>query len=100
MTEDQQQPLLSHEGRIVIRNIPFDLKTTHIQKAFNKFGKVQQVDVPMKMENGLNRGFAFVEFSTPEEAKTAITGMNGIKYKGRLISVEFSMSKPKYEKKI
>jgi RNA recognition motif-containing protein len=56
------------EGRIIIRNLPFDLKEIHLQKDFKKYGNLLQVNVPIKNENNLNRGFAFLEYSTKEEA--------------------------------
>jgi len=52
------------------------------------------------MENNLNKGFGFVQFSTWEEARAAIDKLNGTKYKGRTIAVDFSIAKHKYVEKI
>lgn len=89
-----------HEGRIIIRNIPFDLKESHIQKDFAKFGKIIQVNVPLKNENNLNRGFAFIEYDTKEIAQQAIDALNGKKYKGRAVVLQFSVPKNKYETRV
>ena len=56
------------EGRIIIRNLPFDVKEPHLLKAFTKFGVVIDVKVPLKNENNMNKGFGFVEFSTKDDA--------------------------------
>lgn len=91
---------VGREGKVIIRNIPFDLKDTHLQKDFAKYGTILSVNVPIKNENNLNRGFGFIEFSTKEEAKKVIDAMNGQKYKGRPIVIEHSLPKGKYETKL
>ncbi len=58
------------------------------------------MDVPIKNENNLNRGFAFIEFASKEDAATLVKEMNGKHFKGRIVSVEFSKSKKAYEQKI
>ena len=91
---------VGREGKVIIRNIPFDLKDTHLKKDFGKYGTILDVNLPIKNENNLNRGFGFIEFSTKEEAKKLIDAMNGQKYKGRPIVVELSLPKGKYETKV
>ena len=54
----------------------------------------------MKNENNLNRGFAFLEFATKQEAQACIDQMNGQKYKGRTVVLELSLPKRKYEQKV
>ena len=92
--------LFDKEGRIIIRNLPFDVKDIHLQKEFAKFGEIINVNVPIKNENNLNRGFGFVEYKSKEQAQKAVESMNGFKFKGRTIAVEFSVSKKKYELKV
>lgn len=58
------------------------------------------MNVPLKQENNLNRGFGFVEFNTRAEATKAIEALNGKKYKGRTIAVDFAVSKKKYQSKV
>ena len=54
-------------GRIIIRNIQYDMRCNHLQKEFGKFGKIVDTNVPMKSDKpNLNRGFGFVEFETKE----------------------------------
>jgi len=56
-----------HQGRIIIRNITFDMREKHMRKEFQKYGEVQSVSVPMKNDK-VNRGFAFVEYPDKEVA--------------------------------
>ena len=89
-----------HEGRIIVRNLPFDLKEQHIKSPFEKFGKIVSVNVPLNNTNNLNKGFAFVEFESKADAVKAIEAMNGKQFKGRAVALEFSLPKTRYETKI
>lgn len=87
-------------GRVIVRNLGFDLRDKHLKSLFTGFGEIVNINVPLKSDNNLNRGFGFVEFKDKAMAIKAIEAMNGHKYKGREITVEHSMPKLKYEGKI
>jgi len=55
---------------------------------------VTSADVVMDRETGRSKGFGFVEMSTDEEAKAAITGLNGKEIDGRSIIVNEARPKP------
>lgn len=93
----QRQP---RAGRVIVRNIQYDMKDVHLRKVFAQYGKIVDINVPMKMENNLNRGFAFVEFESKEVAAKAIEGMHNSKWKGRTVAVGFSVPKGSYESRI
>ena len=71
-----------------------------MKAAFGKFGEIVDVHVPVNQASNQNRGFGFVEFKSREEANTAISTMNNFKFKGRSLTVEFSVPKLSYEKRI
>ena len=59
----------AHEGRIILRNIAFDIKDTHLLPTFKAFGPILSVDLPPSSSKPhLNRGFAFLEFEKKEDA--------------------------------
>ena len=88
-------------GRIIIRNIQYDMRCSHLEKEFGKFGKVVDTNVPMKSDKPhLNRGFGFVEFETREQATKAIEKMHNHAWKGRTLAVELSVPKGSYEHKV
>ena len=89
-----------NDGRIIIRNLPFDLKEQHIKSPFEKFGKILSVNVPINNTNNLNKGFAFLEFEAKADAQKAIDALNGQKFKGRTVALEFSLPKSRYESKV
>lgn len=36
----RERPPAMHEGRVIIRNLVFDMRDVHLQKAFGKYGKI------------------------------------------------------------
>ena len=87
-------------GRLIVRNLQYDIKQKHLKQAFGKWGNIIDVNVPLNNESNLNKGFGFIEFKTKDEARKAIENMNAKTYKGRVIAVDFAMSKRQYTKKI
>lgn len=87
-------------GRLIVRNLQYDIKQKHLQQTFSKFGNIIDVNVPLNSESSLNKGFGFVEFKTREEAHKAIEALNAKNYKGRMIAIDFALSKRQYGKKI
>ena len=83
-----------------MRNLGFDLKEKHLTALFKKFGPIVEINVPLNPTTKQNRGFGFVEFEKREDAFSAITELHGTKYKGRDLTVEFSVSRETYERRL
>jgi RNA recognition motif-containing protein len=98
--ERRDRPPPARQGRVIVRNLVFDMREKHLQKAFSKFGKIESIDVPLNNTNNQNRGFGFIEFSSKGEAQGAINAMNASMFKGRPLTVEFSLPKASYETKV
>ena len=65
------------------------------------YGKVLEASVPKKdLHPAHNRGFGFVEFENREVAQKAIDSLNNKEWKGRKLTVDFSVPKLSYEHKI
>ena len=71
-----------------------------MKACFGKFGEIIDSSVPLNQSTNQNRGFGFVEFATKKEAIDAISAMNGQKFKGRPLTVELSVPKASYEKRL
>jgi RNA recognition motif-containing protein len=76
------------------------MKKEHLEKEFGKYGVIVETNVPVKSGDLINRGFGFIEFDSKETAQKAIDGMNNQKWKGRTLSLEFSVPKGTYETRI
>lgn len=67
MPEDKEKTQDRRVGRIIVRNIQYDMRSNHLEKLFGKFGKIVDTNVPMKTDKPtLNRGFGFIEFENKE----------------------------------
>ena len=57
------------------------------------YGKVVSANVATDRSNGASKGFGFVEFSSAEEGRAAITGLDGRDVNGQALKV--SEAKPR-----
>merc|ERR1712150_183024 len=63
-------------SKIVVRNIPFEASVKEVKDLFSKFGNIKSVRLPKKMAGtGSHRGFAFVDFTTKQDAKIAFKAL-------------------------
>jgi cold-inducible RNA-binding protein len=58
-----------------------------LRKAFESYGEISEAKVITERDGGRSRGFGFVTFVSDEDAKTAISKMNGTSLDGRDITV-------------
>ncbi|CAG8000597.1 unnamed protein product [Penicillium olsonii] len=78
-----------YEGReIYIVNIDWSVDENHLREVFARFGEVQKVNLPRKIDN-TSKGYAFIIFKTKEEANQALA-MNGEVIKSRAVRVEIA----------
>jgi RNA recognition motif-containing protein len=73
--------------KLYVGNLSFKTSEDEIRSAFGQFGNVTDVYVAMDKMTGRPRGFAFVTFSTPDEAKQAAEKLNGTDLGGRALTV-------------
>lgn len=85
------------KGRVIVRNLVFTLGKKQIQKLFQPFGEIVEINLPMNNTNNENKGFAFVQFKTRKEALKAISKLNGTTFKSRVIAVDLSVPKTVYK---
>ncbi|KAJ1785627.1 Multiple RNA-binding domain-containing protein 1 [Coemansia sp. RSA 2399] len=68
--------------KLVIKNIPFEATRKDIRDLVSAFGQTKSVRLPKKFTGG-HRGFAFVEFLTPQEAQHVLDTMKDTHLYGR-----------------
>lgn len=73
---------------IYVGNLSTDTSEDELRQAFAAFGEVASVRIVRDGATGESRGFGFVEMPAEEQAKTAITEMNGKELKGNALTVE------------
>ncbi|KAI3375030.1 hypothetical protein L3Q82_021543, partial [Scortum barcoo] len=80
--------IMSDEGKLFIGGLNYDTNEDTLAEAFGKYGSIEKVDVIRDRETGRSRGFAFVKYDNPEDAKDAMDGMNEKIIDGRTIRVD------------
>jgi len=81
---------------LFVGNISFNTTENDLQDAFAAFGTVVEANLMMDRTTGRPRGFGFVTMSSDEEAKNALTAMNGKSIDGRALTV--NIARPKEER--
>jgi len=82
--------------KLFVGNLSFNTTENDLQEAFAAHGQVVEANLMMDRMTGRSRGFAFVTYSTPEEAQKAIAAMNGAQIDGRALTV--NIARPKEER--
>lgn len=75
---------------LYIKNLDPDVTEEALREKFFEFGKIASL-VISKDENGMSRGFGFVNFESPEDAKRALEALNGLQL-GRLYFCQCKLS--------
>jgi len=84
-------------SKIFVGNLDFRTTREEVEALFSQAGKIDDVFLPMDRETGRPRGFAFVTFSTDEEAAAAIQRFNGHELSGRALRVNPAEERPRRE---
>ena len=79
--------------KLFVGNLSFNTTENDLQEAFAAHGQVVEANLMMDRMTGRSRGFAFITYSTPEEAQKAIAAMNGAQLDGRALTVNIARPK-------
>lgn len=82
--------------RLFVGNLPFQVLERDLEDVFRAAGVVVSVNLMLDKMTGRSRGFAFVEYSTPEEAAKAVELFNGKDLGGRPMTV--NIARPREER--
>ena len=80
--------------KLYVGNLPYETGEAELQELFARAGTVDKVTVMRDMATGRARGFAFVEMSTDDEARKAISELNDYQLGGRGLTVNEARPKP------
>ena len=72
---------------IYVGNLLREATGDDLRQAFEAFGQVTSVKIITDRDTGDSRGFGFVEMPNNQEAKSALSGLNGKDLKGRTLKV-------------
>lgn len=78
---------------VFVGNMSFHATQDALYEAFGAYGEVQNVRIPTDKETGRVKGFAYVEFGTVEEAKTAVENLQEADIGGRNVRLDFAQER-------
>ncbi|KAF7320384.1 Splicing factor CC1-like protein [Mycena kentingensis (nom. inval.)] len=79
----------SHGGtmQLYVGSLQFNLSEADIKQVFEPFGELEFVDLHKDPATGRSKGYAFVQYRRPEDAKMALEQMDGFELAGRTLRV-------------
>ena len=72
---------------IYVGSIFYEVKEDTVRTSFGMFGPIRSISMSWDAATNKHKGFAFIEFETPEAAQLALEQMNGALLGGRNIKV-------------
>jgi RNA recognition motif-containing protein len=81
--------------KLYVGNLSYETTEQELQELFAQAGGVASVALPTDRDTGRPRGFGFVEMSSEDEARKAITMFNGQTLRDRQLKV--NESRPREE---
>ena len=79
--------------KLHVGNLSKQITDSQLNDLAVPYGKVVSANVATDRSNGASKGFGFVEFSSAEEGRAAITGLDGRDVNGQALKV--SEAKPR-----
>ena len=84
------------QNRLFVGNLSYQTAENDLQDFFSSAGNVSSVNLMMDKFTGKSRGFAFVEFTSDDEATKAVEMFNGKELQGRPLTV--NIARPREER--
>ena len=79
--------------KLFVGGLSWDTTDDGLRQAFASFGEITEAKVITDRDTGRSRGFGFVTFGQEEDAKKAISQMDGTSLDGKTIKVNEAQEK-------
>lgn len=73
--------------KLYVGNLAYSVRDSDLEDMFAAHGTVESAQVIMDRDTGRSKGFGFVEMSSDQEARAAISALNGKELEGRNLTV-------------
>lgn len=73
--------------KLYVGNLSYETNEDQLRDLFAPYGTPESVKIITDRETGRAKGFGFVEFSNDQEAKAAMSALNGRDFSGRPLTV-------------
>ncbi len=85
-----------NQNRLFVGNLSYQTMENDLQDYFAQIGVVTSVNLMLDKMTGKSRGFAFVEFSSQDEANKAVEQFHNKEFQGRALTV--NIARPREER--
>ena len=82
----------SFENQVIVLSLNFRTTVDDVYKAFSQYGKILDMHMVIN-DNYESKGFAFLNYENREDGQNAIQRMNGQRFDGRVIKVNWANEK-------
>jgi len=89
----QKRSVESMAKKLFVGGLSWDTTDDGLRQAFVSYGEITEAKVITDRDTGRSRGFGFVTFSQDDDAKTAISKMDGTSLDGKTIKVNEAQEK-------
>ncbi|PNT77661.1 polyadenylate-binding protein 7 isoform X2 [Brachypodium distachyon] len=92
--EEKRNEILtkSNGSNVYIKNISDRVDDETLRERFDEFGNITSVKI-MRDDKGISKGFGFVCYNTPDEAKCAVSSMRGVMFYDKPLYVAIAQRK-------
>jgi multiple RNA-binding domain-containing protein 1 len=94
---DPEEALILSTGRLFVRNLAFVTTAEDLTSAFERFGPLVDVHMPVSQKTGEPLGTAFILFRNPEDAVSARKTLDKKTFQGRLLHILPGRARPGQE---
>jgi RNA recognition motif-containing protein len=81
-------------SKLFVGGLPWVTDDAELRKAFEPYGSVVDAKVVLDRDTGKSRGFGFITFTSEDQAKKAVSAMDGNSVGGRRITVREAQDGP------
>lgn len=85
-------------NKLIVRNVAFQATKEELKTLFSAFGTIKTLRIPRKI-GGVHRGFAFIDFSTKQEATRAMNSLSRTHMYGRHLVIEYAKNEDDIDEK-
>jgi RNA recognition motif-containing protein len=85
-----------NDSRLFVGNLAYQTLENDLQEYFSQAGVVSSVNLMLDRFTGKSRGFAFIEYSSSDDANKAVEMFHNKEFQGRTLTV--NIARPKEER--
>ncbi|KAF8242410.1 RNA-binding domain-containing protein [Wilcoxina mikolae CBS 423.85] len=85
----EERPPVAPTRVVYVGNLKYEVTEKDLHDKFSEFGSIRGVRIPRTSQDGVARGFGYIEFETLTEAAEAIEAMHQAPFHGRRLNVQF-----------